>query len=162
MASPSSRICCKARVMVTTVWKMSRLATRWLYLMTFRFGDHPTTAEKHPPRELVERLALIRRHQNPPAQVDVRDKPRHDLRCTRVHVSQPYPVRTSSNSSTCWIGEDLRTCRRRAWGRDGRGGTSPLGSDWRHTRGKNSLEGLEGREVSIYSPTAGRPQWNSR
>ena len=42
-----------------------------------------------------------------------RDKPRHDLRYTRVHFSRPYPVRTNSNSTNCCVEKDLWACRRR-------------------------------------------------
>jgi hypothetical protein len=46
--------------------------------------------------------------------------------------------------------------------RDGRGRTSPLGNDWAYTGGKNSLEGLEGRQVGVYCYEASRPKWKSR
>ena len=45
------------------------------------------------------------------------DKPRHDLRYTRVHFSRPYPVRSNSNSTNCCAEKALRACRWRVCGR---------------------------------------------
>jgi hypothetical protein len=46
--------------------------------------------------------------------------------------------------------------------RHGRGGTSPLGSDWGHSGGEISREWLEGRQVGVCSYEARRPTWKSQ